>query len=462
MVDHLRDACMEQLTRSPGERRKEILLDVLDDPALRSSLLPNITIRSMIQRLSTRALREIESQGSIFVYHEIVSRELSSRQKSAAVEYSKFTNDEILDIKARFDTIQKERRECFRSGSWYPSHEDLEEAEMQRDAMSSAKGDESGRKEAKVEGKAMEQNEESNILIEPMLWREPPFAKILDYEMERRRKYATVKINRRNLPNMLMLDSSDTVVTLVRPHQYGTGHATLSRKAKAFGKWLMEFTIVHFPVKESSISVGLDVPRAVVKWKPDNKIAPTPRGTIETVGQVGNRGISMPGITRDDVFGRAGIAWKSDGKKEGGVSVINVAGKTFSEPESFTQGDVLTFAFDQDNVVPRIQIYKNGEKLIPTGKCQEYLRNHIVDSHWKEKREHIHLEDVLMEGDLPIVDYNNYELLPSVSMYSSLRHGLGNPAVRCNFTGPFRYPIEGFEGYGADISSRRRNSMQRK
>ena len=78
MVDHLRDACMEQLTRSPGERRKEILLDVLDDPALRSSLLPNITIRSMIQRLSTRALREIESQGSIFVYHEVVSRELSS------------------------------------------------------------------------------------------------------------------------------------------------------------------------------------------------------------------------------------------------------------------------------------------------------------------------------------------------------------------------------------------------
>ena len=67
-----------------------------------------------------------------------------------------------------------------------------------------------------------------------------------------------------------------------------------------------------------------------------------------------------------------------------------------------------------------------------------------------------------MEGDLPIVDYNNYELLPSVSMYSSLRHGLGNPAVRCNFTGPFRYPIEGFEGYGADIGSRRRNSMQRK
>ena len=68
-------------TESRREAAKEILLDVLDDPALRSSLLPNITIRSMIQRLSTRALREIESQGSIFVYHEVVSRELSSRQK---------------------------------------------------------------------------------------------------------------------------------------------------------------------------------------------------------------------------------------------------------------------------------------------------------------------------------------------------------------------------------------------
>ena len=39
--------------------------------------------------------------------------------------------------------------------------------------------------------------------------------------------------------------------------------------------------------------------------------------------------------------------------------------------------------------------------------------------------------------------------LPAVSMYSSLRHG--EPRVECNFGGPFEYPIEGFEGYGADL-----------
>ena len=37
-------------------------------------------------------------------------------------------------------------------------------------------------------------------------------------------------------------------------------------------------------------------------------------------------------------------------------------------------------------------------------------------------------------------------------MYSSLRHGLGNPAVVTAIR-PIWYPIEGFEGYGADISS---------
>ena len=93
----------------------------------------------------------------------------------------------------------------------------------------------------------------------------------------------------------------------------------------------------------------------------------------------------MPGITKDNTYGRAGIAWKSDGKKSGGLSVINVAGKTFSELESFVQGDVLTFAFDQDNIIPRIQIYKNGEKVIPSGNCQRYLRNCIKDSYWEEK-----------------------------------------------------------------------------
>ena len=97
LIDSLRDSCMEQLTRSPGERRKELLIEVLDDPALRSSLLPEITIRSMIQRLSTRALLEIENQGSIFVYYDIVQRELNSRSKNACVEYSKLKNNEITE-----------------------------------------------------------------------------------------------------------------------------------------------------------------------------------------------------------------------------------------------------------------------------------------------------------------------------------------------------------------------------
>jgi hypothetical protein len=455
LIDSLRDACMEQLTRSPGERRKELLLEVLDDPALRSSLLPEITIRSMIQRLSTRALLEIENEGSVFAYYNIVLRELNSRSKNATDAYSKLKNDEIIDLKIKLDKYKKERREIYRAGSWYPAFEDLERARIEKSFKGNDEAPEKVAEDGDDDGEIATTNDNVNtfnLLNEPLSWREPPFEKILNLEMERRRKYATVKMNKLNLPKSLVLDPSETVVTLIKPHQYGTGHATLPRKAKSFGKWMMEFKIVHFPIKESSISVGFDVPRDLVEWKSFDKTAPTPRGSIETIGQVGQRGISMPGITTDTMYGRAGIAWKSDGKKSGGLSVINVAGKTFSELESFIEGDVLTFAFDQDNAIPRIQIYKNGEKLIPSGRCQEYLRNYIKDSYWKEKREHINLEGILMEGDLPIINYNNYELLPSVCMYSTLRHGIGKPSVRCNFAGPFQHPLEGYEGYGADLN----------
>lgn len=216
----------------------------------------------------------------------------------------------------------------------------------------------------------------------------------------------------------------------------------------AMERSIFEVKIWHFPSYETSISVGFDVPRDAVAWRPAT-VAATPRGSIETVGQIGKRGVSIPGITKDGK-GRAGIAWKSDGKKEHSISNINVAGTTFTELESFVNGDILTVTLDQDSVVPKVQMYRNGKKLIPSDKCQKKLRDIIRDRYWKTKREHIKLEDgIMVDGDIPVVDYENYELLPAVSMYSSLRHG--EPRVECNFGGPFEYPIEGFEGYGADL-----------
>jgi hypothetical protein len=100
-----------------------------------------------------------------------------------------------------------------------------------------------------------------------------------------------------------------------------------------------------------------------------------------------------------------------------------------------------------------VQFYKNGEKMIASDKCQKYLRGRIKDRYWKEKREHLNLEGLLMDGDLPLLDYENYELLPAVCLYSSLRNG--SPRVSCNFGGPFEYPVEGHEGYGASIDKKK-------
>ena len=103
--------------------------------------------------------------------------------------------------------------------------------------------------------------------------------------------------------------------------------------------------------------------------------------------------------------------------------------------------------------MPFVQFYKNGEKLCASEKCQNYLWAKVKDIHWKEKREHLHLEGLLMDGDLPLIDYENYELLPAICLYSSLRNG--SPQVSCNFCGPFDYPVEGYEGYGASIDKKK-------
>ena len=159
----------------------------------------------------------------------------------------------------------------------------------------------------------------------------------------------------------------------------------------------------------------------------------------------------MPGITVDGQ-GRAGIAWKSDGKRDSSISLLNVNGKSFSLLQSFAKNDVITITLNQDCPVPFVQFYKNGEKICPSDKSQDYLRAKIKDQHWKEKREHLALEGLLMDGDLPLVNYENYELLPAICLYSSLRNG--SPQVSCNFCGPFQYPVEGHEGYGASIDKK--------
>ena len=62
---------------------------------------------------------------------------------------------------------------------------------------------------------------------------------------------------------------------------------------------------------------------------------------------------------------------------------------------------------------------------------------------------------------LLLISIINYELLPSVCMYSTLRHGIGKPSVRCNFAGPFQHPLEGYEGYGADLNMETRRQSHK-
>ena len=42
----------------------------------------------------------------------------------------------------------------------------------------------------------------------------------------------------------------------------------------------------------------------------------------------------------------------------------------------------------------------------------------------------------------------SYHLVPAVCLYSASKHSL--LSVRLNFKGPFKFPLPGFEAYGAD------------
>ena len=426
-VEHLRDACMEQLTRAPGSYEKELILANIDSPALNSSLLDPFTIRSMIQRLSNRGLFELIAQGDLFAFCELARREYDARIRDAEDKYTQLKNDELLQLSNTLEKLKMEKQTKFRGDSWYPDLDDV------------------------PDGFTNDVVDVEDQIVEPAGWRAIPFENALLHEMQRRRSYSSVRINKDNLPSTMKLEYNGTVLSLTKPFQYATAHATLPRRAHSYGKWIFEIKILVCPSFESSVAVGFDVPREHVSWKPSS-VAATPRGAIETIGQIGQRGVAVPGITVGG-HGRAGIAWKSDGKRESSISLLNVNGKSFSWFESFAKKDVITITLNQDCPIPFVQFYKNGEKMIASDKCQKYLRGRIKDRYWKEKREHLNLEGLLMDGDLPLLDYENYELLPAVCLYSSLRNG--SPRVSCNFGGPFEYPVEGHEGYGASIDKKK-------
>ena len=121
--------------------------------------------------------------------------------------------------------------------------------------------------------------------------------------------------------------------------------------------------------------------------------------------------------------------------------MLHVGGESHSVASTFKQGDVITVGLDQEASSPRVYFMCNGvpcavPRSVQWRSCQRTALP--TDS-----------EDFLGPG-ICIDNPDDYELLPAICMYSARQHNDKMCRVRANFSGPFQFPIPGFEGLGSE------------
>jgi hypothetical protein len=109
------------------------------------------------------------------------------------------------------------------------------------------------------------------------------------------------------------------------------------------------------------------------------------------------------------------------------MGMLHANGQSKSGVACFRAGDVVGCTIDQDELIPYLRFYLNGVQVIPA------LTTAAAGS-----------SSAGVACQNPV-----YCLFPVVSMYSSRKKP--QMRVRFNFRGNFRFPINGFEPYGAPI-----------
>lgn len=109
--------------------------------------------------------------------------------------------------------------------------------------------------------------------------------------------------------------------------------------------------------------------------------------------------------------------------------MLHANGQSKSGVPCFRAGDVVGCTIDQDHAVPHLRFYLNGDLALPADSAPSTAQG----------------------PQAPSVAVLNpvYRLVPVVSMYSSRRKP--QTRVRLNFRGGFRFPIAGFDPFGAPL-----------
>lgn len=283
------------------------------------------------------------------------------------------------------------------------------------------------------------------------------FNDVLDDEINKRLEYNHYFLDINLSTSNVMIERDKLAVKLSSPYRYGITLANHSRHDGQFGKWQFEIIIRAMDTYGGSITVGWDVPRDSVTWNKlpqndnnnilfkkvinnnnnnqnddDDEIPIGPCGYMEVPGKLGDRGISILGMTSGKTGNEYGIGWHSEGKGIGSLlddnGLLYVNGQASSGYRSFKGGDVIGCLIDQNHDPPMVYFTLNGKQAVP-----RLDKNNIIE------------REVCGNG---INLASGYDLIPAVCMYSA---NPGYPcSIRMNFAGPFKFPIKGFEAIGIE------------
>ncbi|KAG1709470.1 hypothetical protein DVH05_020125 [Phytophthora capsici] len=369
---------------------------------LTSKMIAETTVLAILKESTTKDLREVASYGASFIHQDLVTRELHTRQ----VEFGRFlaglTNDQLRA--ARRYTVAKKNTV---QASYLPDNQtDLVTGE---DVALDAQFD---RFASALEA----------------------FPDILSREFTRRREFSCVKMDSTDIEQFVSFAAEDCVLQLEASHRYCTVHATKERRQGESGKWMFEVTVDIFGGDGESLLIGWEVPRTTSAAVIHDTASSSNKATVPVESSY-----VVPGISPSDDGRSFGVTWQADGGLDMGM--LHANGVSKSGVPSFRTGDVIGCTIDQDVAVPQLRFYLNGDLTLPLRRTA----NNPIGIGATDTSESL---EALTNVGIAVTN-PAYRLVPVVSMYSSSK----KPQMRVtfNFRGDFKFPITGFDPFGAPL-----------
>lgn len=357
-----------------------------------SKLIPETTVLSILKSIPTEDLREIVAYGPKFFQHELAEREMHTRHVRLSRYLSSLTNEQ-LRVALRFSTDKRMM---------------AAEHAPEDDALIHGGGSEFMSQEAMLQLEAA-----------------VDFPEILEQEFHRRRVFTYVKMNSTGMERDVSFSEDDCLLQLETAHRYCTVLATKECRHEESGKWMFEVTIDTFGSDGESLFVGWEVPRHAAATSTVRSSSPTAKATSSSNASSQNVQL-VPGLSPSSDGASYGVTWQSDSGLDVGLLHANGVSSTVSP--CFRAGDVIACTINQNDIVPFVRFYCNGELVLP-----QSTPNATVSS----------------AGGGISVRNPVYCLFPVVAMFSS--HAKPRMRVKFNFRGDFRFPLLDFEPYGGDI-----------